>query len=86
MGAEFRPGHGGLAHCPPCLETLRELCHLGRGLSDPGRRADLCRAYEGYLATADDRFVDMAAAAAPPELLAQARARLVASGRLPRWA
>jgi hypothetical protein len=58
---------------------LRELC-LRVG-SEP-----TCAAYSSYIATADDRWLDIAVAAAGPEAIARARDVLRQRGVLPRGA
>ena len=65
--------------CPPCVNTLKELCRIGQD-------ARLCESYEGYLTSGDVRWVERAAEVAGSGLLAQAKQNLIASGVLPQGA
>lgn len=70
---------GGVQLCPPCVDMLTELCHIGKD-------ARLCESLEGYMATGDARWVERASEAAAPGLLAQAKTNLLSRGVLPQGA
>lgn len=59
--------------CPACVQLLRYLCRYGE---DPR----LCAAYADYLVSGDARALEVAHEAAPVDLIARARAHVVALG------
>lgn len=63
--------------CPPCLRTLREMCHV----ASPELRTQVCELEATYAATGNPAVVEQAIALAPHAVF-QARRALKARGEL----